>query len=131
MSGCKLSYRSPRSPILTSADASSSPCSCTTPRTFPSSMCHRQLRFLSSTLCGHLIFSGETNIDCNDSHCHISRAHPADCGEPPRFQAPCTCRRYYTQPERLVTGQVGTTPPVPVSRLTHSPQSDQKCAICQ
>ncbi|KZT11353.1 uncharacterized protein LAESUDRAFT_671228 [Laetiporus sulphureus 93-53] len=63
-------------------------------------MCHRQLRFYKSTQCGHLTFTGDTYIDCNSPNCRISSAHPATCGGPGTV---CRCRRYYTQPERIVT----------------------------
>lgn len=64
-------------------------------------MCHRQLRFSKSTACGHLIFTGETNIDCRDQTCFLSASHPATCGQ---TQA-CHCRRYWTQPDRIVTAE--------------------------
>ncbi|KAI0320108.1 hypothetical protein OF83DRAFT_1106632, partial [Amylostereum chailletii] len=62
-------------------------------------MCHRQLRFSKSTTCGHLIFTGQSDIDCNQSDCYHSVAHSPSC-------RPCTCRRFYTQPERTVTAEV-------------------------
>lgn len=71
-------------------------------------MCHRQLRFVKSTGCGHLTFTGETNIDCRSRHCYISSSHPSSCGS---SQAPCHCRRYYGQPQRVVTNEVSYSPP--------------------
>lgn len=65
-------------------------------------MCHRQLKFIRSTGCGHLTFTGEVNIDCRSRHCYISSSHPANCGS----HAPCRCRRYYGQPQRIVTHEV-------------------------
>ncbi|RPD80038.1 hypothetical protein L226DRAFT_188993 [Lentinus tigrinus ALCF2SS1-7] len=58
-------------------------------------MCHRQLRLWKATQCGHLIFSGETNIDCGSRDCFNSSAHPPDCGAPGSGTV-CRCRRYYT-----------------------------------
>ncbi|KZT26202.1 hypothetical protein NEOLEDRAFT_1052433, partial [Neolentinus lepideus HHB14362 ss-1] len=55
-------------------------------------MCHRKLFFTKSTTCGHLTFTGEQYVDCGESNCALSRAHPANCGSPTQ---PCTCRRYY------------------------------------
>ncbi|KAI0093663.1 hypothetical protein BDY19DRAFT_265988 [Irpex rosettiformis] len=62
-------------------------------------MCHRQLRFDRHVDCGHLTFTGETNIDCHKPDCTHSTAHPPNCGEPGR--PTCICKRYYTQPERI------------------------------
>ncbi|KAJ3759874.1 hypothetical protein EV361DRAFT_531350 [Lentinula raphanica] len=76
-------------------------------------MCHRQLRFVKSTACGHLTFTGETNIDCRSRHCHLSTAHPPSCGSP---RAPCNCKRYYGQPQRIVTNEVGLQCPANNSR---------------
>ncbi|KAJ3987332.1 hypothetical protein F5890DRAFT_1405499 [Lentinula detonsa] len=70
-------------------------------------MCHRQLRFVKSTACGHLTFTGETNIDCRSRHCHLSTAHPSSCDSP---RAPCSCKRYYGQPQRIVTNEVSFPP---------------------
>ncbi|KAF9005646.1 hypothetical protein BDQ17DRAFT_1353522 [Cyathus striatus] len=66
-------------------------------------MCHRQLRFVKSTECGHLTRTSETNVDCGSLQCFLSVAHPSNCGSP---MIPCSCRRYYGQPERIVTQQV-------------------------
>ncbi|KAI0780975.1 hypothetical protein BD413DRAFT_17152 [Trametes elegans] len=54
-------------------------------------MCHRQLRLWKATQCGHLTFSGETNIDCGSRDCFNSTAHPRTCSG-----SACRCRRYYT-----------------------------------
>ncbi|KAG1753501.1 hypothetical protein EDB19DRAFT_833708 [Suillus lakei] len=64
------------------------------------SMCHRQLRFTKNTACGHLSFQGDTYIDCCARDCMLSTSHPTTCGSPGR---PCNCRRYYSQPQRLIT----------------------------
>ena len=89
-------------------------------------MCHRQLRLWKATQCGHLTFSGETNVDCGQSDCRQSTAHPQDCGKPGSGIV-CRCKRYYrsvlpffssrppaadppcpppSQPERIVTDEV-------------------------
>ncbi|KAL1947858.1 hypothetical protein VTO73DRAFT_13582 [Trametes versicolor] len=73
-------------------------------------MCHRQLRLWKATKCGHLTFSGETNIDCASRDCYNSTAHPATCGAP-GSGTQCRCRRYYTQPERIITHEVDTKCP--------------------
>lgn len=67
-------------------------------------MCHRKLRFVKSNGCGHLTYTGDTTIDCNSRQCHMSASHPPNCGSP---MSPCGCRRYYEQPERIVTHEVG------------------------
>ncbi|OBZ75454.1 hypothetical protein A0H81_04359 [Grifola frondosa] len=64
-------------------------------------MCHRQLRFYKAKQCGHLTFTGETRIDCNEQVCYISKAHPRTCVAPT-----CNCRRYWTQPERIVEHEI-------------------------
>ncbi|KAG2111542.1 uncharacterized protein F5147DRAFT_90914 [Suillus discolor] len=63
-------------------------------------MCYRQLRFTKNTACGHLTFQGDTYIDCLARDCILSTNHPTTCGSPAR---PCNCRRYYSQPQRLIT----------------------------
>ncbi|KAH9048102.1 hypothetical protein EDB84DRAFT_1458448 [Lactarius hengduanensis] len=66
-------------------------------------MCHRHLSFKKSTTCGHLILTEERNIDCQDPQCYNSAVHPSDCAaRSGRARAPCQCRRYYTQPIRVV-----------------------------
>ncbi|KAH9951245.1 hypothetical protein B0H21DRAFT_271585 [Amylocystis lapponica] len=65
-------------------------------------MCHRQLRFIKMTGCGHLQFTGDTTLDCNRRDCFISSAHPPNCAN---GQTNCRCRRYYTQPERITTSE--------------------------
>ncbi|KAJ7449807.1 hypothetical protein FB451DRAFT_739113 [Mycena latifolia] len=67
-------------------------------------MCHRQLLFTKALRCGHSIYSREVVVDCLSRHCRLSTAHPPTCQR-------CTCRRYYGQPERLVTHE---------PRFTHS-----------
>ncbi|KAF9482748.1 hypothetical protein BDN70DRAFT_772267, partial [Pholiota conissans] len=62
-------------------------------------MCHRQLRFVKSSACGHLTLTSETVIDCGALHCQYSSTHPAGCTS-------TQCRRYYEKPERIVTHQV-------------------------
>ncbi|KAF9069623.1 hypothetical protein BDP27DRAFT_1165848, partial [Rhodocollybia butyracea] len=66
-------------------------------------MCFRRLRFVRSTVCGHLTFTGETIVDCGSRICHISSMHPSSCGS---SRAPCNCKRYYDQPQRIVTNEV-------------------------
>ncbi|OAX44648.1 hypothetical protein K503DRAFT_678251 [Rhizopogon vinicolor AM-OR11-026] len=66
-------------------------------------MCFRQLRFTKNLTCGHLSFEGDTYIDCLGEGCKLSRSHPTTCGSPAR---PCNCRRYYGQPQRLITQEV-------------------------
>ncbi|KAI6039071.1 hypothetical protein EDC04DRAFT_2688928 [Pisolithus marmoratus] len=51
-------------------------------------MCHRLLRFVRHTACGHNSFQGDSVIDCRSRECKISSHHPSPCN-------PCTCRRYY------------------------------------
>ncbi|KAH9946144.1 uncharacterized protein BXZ73DRAFT_95645 [Epithele typhae] len=72
-------------------------------------MCHRELRLWKARQCGHLTCTADTNVDCGQSDCYNSAAHPPDC--PP---ASCRCRRYFTQPERIVTHE-----------------ADAKCPRCQ
>ncbi len=109
-------------------------------------MCHRQLRLWKATQCGHLTFSGETSIDCGAPDCFHSSAHPPDCGAPGSGSV-CNCRRYYTcvrlsvapcmhsrpahsQPERILTHEVGT-PPLAHDRLTeHSSGECQVSTLC-
>ncbi|KJA27220.1 hypothetical protein HYPSUDRAFT_35828 [Hypholoma sublateritium FD-334 SS-4] len=62
-------------------------------------MCHRQLRFVKSTGCGHLTLTGEVVIDCGAQNCQISVSHPSNCTS-------SECHRYYERPERLTTHQV-------------------------
>lgn len=62
-------------------------------------MCHRQLRFTKSIACGDLTFTGETIVDCGSNECQLSKAHLENCVAP-------QCRRYYEQPERLITKEV-------------------------
>ncbi|KAJ7273710.1 hypothetical protein B0H12DRAFT_507490 [Mycena haematopus] len=62
-------------------------------------MCHRQLFFTKALRCGHSTYSSEIMVDCQSRYCRLSSAHPRNC---PR----CTCRRYYGQPERLVSAEV-------------------------
>lgn len=64
-------------------------------------MCHRQLRFVKTTPCGHLTFIGDTNVDCGSSDCYNSTNHPSTCGT----RAQCRCRRYFDKPERIITGE--------------------------
>ncbi|KAI9566432.1 hypothetical protein HD554DRAFT_1111305 [Boletus coccyginus] len=82
------------------------------PTSADESMCHRRLKFVRHTACGHLTFLRESLVDCGSDTCTISSAHPPDCNSP---QKPCSCRRYYGQPQRLVTRQVpekcSTCPP--------------------
>ncbi|THU91163.1 hypothetical protein K435DRAFT_780887 [Dendrothele bispora CBS 962.96] len=59
-------------------------------------MCHRQLRFIRNSACGHLTYTGDTKVDCRARSCYLSSSHPPNCPH-------CTCKRYYTQPERIVT----------------------------
>ncbi|KAG0707758.1 hypothetical protein DFH29DRAFT_596448 [Suillus ampliporus] len=66
-------------------------------------MCYRELRFTKNTACGHLTFQGDTYIDCSARDCNLSTSHPSTCGSPVR---PCNCRRYYGQPQRLITQEV-------------------------
>ncbi|KAL4265217.1 hypothetical protein AB1N83_000098 [Pleurotus pulmonarius] len=61
-------------------------------------MCHRQLFFVLCPSCGVKKYTGDANVDCNSPECFISSAHPPTCGAP---GAPCNCRRYWTQPDRL------------------------------
>ncbi|KAF9464698.1 hypothetical protein BDZ94DRAFT_1255699 [Collybia nuda] len=70
-------------------------------------MCHRKLRFIKSTICGHLTYTGDTNIDCGSTQCYLSTSHPEECGSK---NTPCDCRRYYGQPERIVTNEVSPNP---------------------
>ncbi|KAG2144962.1 hypothetical protein BD769DRAFT_1418989, partial [Suillus cothurnatus] len=70
-------------------------------------MCYRQLRFAKNTACGHLTFQGDTYIDCLARDCILSASHPTTCGSPGR---PCNCRRYYSQPQRLITLEVYPIP---------------------
>ncbi|KAI6108980.1 hypothetical protein EV401DRAFT_2271863 [Pisolithus croceorrhizus] len=62
-------------------------------------MCHRVLRFVKHTGCGHNSFQGDSVIDCRSRDCTISSHHPSPCNR-------CTCRRYYGQPHRLITNEV-------------------------
>ncbi|TFK88104.1 hypothetical protein K466DRAFT_585831 [Polyporus arcularius HHB13444] len=78
-------------------------------------MCHRQLRLWKATQCGHLTFSGETSIDCGAPDCFHSSAHPPDCGAPGSGSV-CNCRRYYTQPERILTHEENVKCPRCASR---------------
>jgi len=71
----------------------------------PTDMCHRQLRFIKSTGCGHLTRNGETTVDCQDRTCHLSRAHGTKCVTP-------HCRRYYEQPERIISYEVSDSRPI-------------------
>ncbi|KDQ60827.1 hypothetical protein JAAARDRAFT_563259 [Jaapia argillacea MUCL 33604] len=64
-------------------------------------MCRRVLRFNKSTSCGHLIYLGDENIDCEEAICVHSSAHPTTC-----TGASCQCRRWFGQPERRVVAQV-------------------------
>ncbi|KAG1853729.1 hypothetical protein DFJ58DRAFT_391408 [Suillus subalutaceus] len=74
-------------------------------------MCYRQLRFTKNTACGHLTFQGDTYIDCFTRDCKLSTSHPTTCGSQGR---PCNCRRYYSQPQRLITlEQPGKCPQCP------------------
>ncbi|KAG2368558.1 hypothetical protein BDR07DRAFT_19059 [Suillus spraguei] len=76
------------------------------------SMCYRQLRFIKNTACGHLTFQGDTYIDCLARDCILSTTHPSTCGSP--GTPPCNCRRYYSQPQRLITlERPGTCPQCP------------------
>ncbi|KAF8559572.1 hypothetical protein OG21DRAFT_463833 [Imleria badia] len=61
-------------------------------------MCHRQLKLVKHTECGHNSFVGDSLIDCRTDSCIHSAAHPPTCHSPP-----CTCRRYYEQPQRIIT----------------------------
>ncbi|KAG2349906.1 hypothetical protein BDR05DRAFT_260524 [Suillus weaverae] len=82
-------------------------------RPFPAqrTMCHRQLRFTKNMACGHLTFQGDTYIDCFQRDCMLSTSHQTMCGSPGR---PCNCRRYYSQPQRLITlERPGTCPQCP------------------
>ncbi|KAJ7940642.1 hypothetical protein B0H13DRAFT_1939088 [Mycena leptocephala] len=63
-------------------------------------MCHRQLFFTKALRCGHSIYSSEIMVDCQSRYCRLSTAHPRNCIQR------CTCRRYYGQPERLVTQEI-------------------------
>ncbi|GBE82241.1 hypothetical protein SCP_0406250 [Sparassis crispa] len=65
-------------------------------------MCHRRLHFYKSSGCGHLTFTGENNIDCQSWDCFLSASH--NCGS--TSGNICRCRRYYTQPERIVDQEV-------------------------
>ncbi|KAI0302031.1 hypothetical protein BC826DRAFT_494299 [Russula brevipes] len=58
-------------------------------------MCHRHLSFKKSSACGHLILTGEHNVDCHDPECYNSSAHPPDCATR-SGHGRCWCRRYYT-----------------------------------
>ncbi|TFK76447.1 hypothetical protein BDN72DRAFT_236333 [Pluteus cervinus] len=74
-------------------------------------MCHRELFLNKSVDCGHLTFTSEKTIDCEEEQCFLSTSHPKDCtsgGEP------CRCRRYYEQPDRQITevpGKCSRCPP--------------------
>ncbi|KAJ7452415.1 hypothetical protein B0H11DRAFT_2073310 [Mycena galericulata] len=63
-------------------------------------MCHRQLLFTKAIRCGHSTYSSEVLIDCQSRYCRLSTAHPPSCSQR------CTCRRYYGQPERLITQEI-------------------------
>ncbi|KAK0504232.1 hypothetical protein EDD18DRAFT_491758 [Armillaria luteobubalina] len=69
---------------------------------FHAEMCHRQLLFQQSAGCGHLTKVGEINVDCRYPKCFISSIHPRFC----RQNAPCSCRRYYSNPVRKITAIV-------------------------
>ncbi|KAF9792405.1 hypothetical protein BJ322DRAFT_1029048 [Thelephora terrestris] len=66
-------------------------------------MCHRKLWFDKYTQCGHLVFTSSQDIDCGQTFCFNSTAHPATCVAPN-----CQCRRFFTQPERLISREVTT-----------------------
>ncbi|KAI0699713.1 hypothetical protein BC835DRAFT_1267388 [Cytidiella melzeri] len=59
-------------------------------------MCHRQLKFDNHVPCGHLTFTGDTNLDCHKPDCFNSLAHPAQCEHVPPGKSQCTCKRYYS-----------------------------------
>ncbi|KAK0464258.1 uncharacterized protein EV420DRAFT_1034702 [Desarmillaria tabescens] len=65
-------------------------------------MCHRQLLFQQSAGCGHLTKVGEIAVDCRYPKCFVSSIHPSFCGK----NAPCSCRRYYSNPVRKITAIV-------------------------
>ncbi|KAF8275021.1 hypothetical protein EI94DRAFT_19028 [Lactarius quietus] len=67
-------------------------------------MCHRHLRFKKSSTCGHLILTEEHNVDCQNPQCYNSAKHPSDCAA--RYGQVCQCRRFYTQPERVIEGEL-------------------------
>ncbi|KAH7343464.1 hypothetical protein B0J17DRAFT_176957 [Rhizoctonia solani] len=62
-------------------------------------MCNRILRFISYRECGHNQLVQESMRDCMYHRCAFSTQHSATCVPPA-----CRCQRYYTQPERMVTG---------------------------
>jgi hypothetical protein len=118
-------------------------------------MCHRHLSFKKSSACGHLILTGEHNVDCQDPECYNSSAHPPDCATR-SGHGRCWCRRYYTcvpfpasdnrsfhssslprhasQPERVVKpGQVSFLSYFPPrsSRSINTPPLNQTPSSCQ
>ncbi len=86
---------------------------------FNAKMCHRQLLFQQSAGCGHLTKVGEINVDCRYPKCFISSIHSRFCGQ----NAPCSCRRYYSNPVRKITAIVSHIPPWFFWALNHFSRS--------
>ncbi|KAF8605274.1 hypothetical protein BDV93DRAFT_521614 [Ceratobasidium sp. AG-I] len=62
-------------------------------------MCNRILRFICFRECGHNELTKESMRDCRLPKCAFSSQHSPTCVPPA-----CRCQRYYTPPDRMVTG---------------------------
>ena len=93
-------------------------------------MYHRQLRFIRSTVCKHLTYTGDTKIDKNSGqpeYC-ISSSHPVDwrSGNGETY----TCHRFYGQPERMVISEVSIQMLFLSDQTFRGPQVAGKCSLC-